>query len=148
MRRGIGRDDRKQLLFFYCVDLVDDQDGGHVVLFDLVDQALLRRADVCDRLDNKRRHVHLGDRIGHDLAHIVAQTGARLVQAGRVQKDILRLALIQHARDARARGLGLVRYDGDLLADQLVCHGGFADIRPPDHGNDRCFGNFTHCILP
>ena len=62
-----------------------------MVLLDLVDQALLRRADIRDRLDHQRRHVHLGHGIGHDLAHVVAQTGAGLVQTGRVQKDILRI---------------------------------------------------------
>ena len=119
-----------------------------MVLLDLRDQAFLRRADVRDRLNDQRRHIHLGHGIGHDLAHVVTQTGARLVQAGRIQKDILRVPAAEHARDARTRGLRLAGHDGDLLPHQLIGQRGFADIRAADHRDDRGFRNLRHCILP
>ena len=115
-----------------------------MVLLDLCDQAFLCRADVRDRLYHQHGYVHLGYRVGHDLAHVVTQTGARLVQTRRVQQNILRFSAAEHTRDARACRLRLAGYDGHLLAHQLVGQRGFAHVRPSYNGNDRSFCNFAH----
>ena len=116
------------------------------MLLDLADEVFLRRADIRDRLDHQHRCVHLGNRVGHDLAHIVAELRARLVQTRGIEKDELRVAFIEQTGDARARGLRLARNDGDLLADQTVGERAFAHIRAADNRNDRSFCDF-HKIL-
>ena len=120
--------------------------NGTPVLLELCDQALLGRTDVRDRLDHQHRRVHLGDRVGHDLAHIVAQLCARLVQTRRVQKDVLRAVFVQKTRDARARGLRLARNDGHLLADELVGERALAHVRAADDRDDRSLGYFHENI--
>ena len=117
-----------------------------MMLLDLADEVFLRRADIRDRLDHQHRCVHLGNRVGHDLAHIVAELRARLVQTRGIEKDELRVAFIEQTGDARARGLRLARNDGDLLADQTVGERTFAHIRTADNRNDRSFCDF-HKIL-
>ena len=147
VRCGVGRDDVQQLLLLDRVDLVDDEDSGHMMCLDLRDQAFLGRADVRDRLDHQHRRIHLGDRVGHDLAHIVAQLCARLVQTRRVQKDVLRAVFVQKTRDARARGLRLARDDGHLLADELVGERALAHVRAADDRDDRSLGYFHEKYL-
>ena len=132
----VGRDNGQQLLLLDGVDLIDDEDCRHMMLLDLCNQALLGRADIRDGLDHQNGNVHLGNRIRHHFAHVVAQTGARLVQTRGVQQNILRFAAAEYARNARARGLRLARYDSHLLAHQLVCQRGFAHVRPSDDSNE------------
>ena len=148
MHRRIGRNDSEQLLLLDGVDLVDDEDRRHVMLLDLCNQAFLGRADIRDRFYHQNGNVHLGNRVRHHLAHVVAQTGARLVQTRRVQKDVLRAVFVQKTRDARARGLRLAGYDSHLLAHQLVCQRGFAHVRPSYNGYDRSFCNLAHYLSP
>ena len=50
----IGRDDRQQRFFFHGIDLVDDQNRRNLCFLDLLNQLLLLRADVCDRLDEQQ----------------------------------------------------------------------------------------------
>ena len=148
MHRRIGRNDSEQLLLLDGVDLIDDEDCRHVMLLDLCNQAFLSRTDVRDRLYHQNGNIHLGNRVRHHLAHVVAQTGARLVQTRGVQQNILRFTAAEYARDARARRLRLARYDGHFLADQLVCQRGFAHVRPSYNGYDRSFCNLAHYLSP
>ena len=95
------------------------------------------------RLDEQQHRVHVRDRLARDLDHIVAQAVARLVEARRIEQDILRVAAVHHAVDAVARGLGLIRHDGDLLAHKGVRQAGFAHIRPSADG-DHSSLRFVH----
>ena len=148
MHRRVGRNDSEQLLLLDGVDLIDDEDCRHVMLLDLCNQAFLSRTDVRDRLYHQNGNVHLGNRVRHHLAHVVAQTGARLVQTRGVQQNILRFTAAEYARNARARGLRLAGYDSHLLAHQLVCQRGFAHVRPSYNGYDRSFCNLAHYLSP
>ena len=149
MRLRVNGDYREKLFLFQRIDLVNRQNSRHTVLLELCDQALLGRTNVGDRLDHQHRRVHLGYGVGHNLTHVVAQTAARPVQTGRVQKNILRAVSVEYAGDAGARGLRLARgHNGQFLPHQLIGQGGFPYIRAADHGNDRRFGNLIHCILP
>ena len=66
------------------------------------------------------------------------------MQTRGVQQNILRFTAAEYARNARARGLRLARYDSHLLAHQLVCQRGFAHVRPSYNGYDRSLFDFTH----
>ena len=92
-----------------------------------------------DRLHQQQRRFDLRKALAHNLDHVVAETGARLVQARRVEQDILRIAAVHDAVDAVARGLRLAGDDGDLLAHQRVCQTGLADVRPAADGDHSGF---------
>ena len=75
-----------------------------------------------------------------DVDHIIAQLCARPMEARRVDKHQLCIAAVNNGADAVARGLRLMGYDGDLLADERVGKRGLADIRPPGDRDHRGFG--------
>ena len=56
------------------------------------------------------------------------------MNAGRIEKDDLRLGRGHHALDRRAGGLRLIRDNRDLLSHQRIQQRGFSGIRP---ANDR-----------
>ena len=136
----IGRDDRQQRFLFHGIDLVDDQNGRNLCFPDLLNQLLLLRADVCDRLNQQNDGVDVGDRLVDDVHHVVAELRARAMEARGVDEDELRIAAVDDGADAVARGLGFMGYDGDLLADERVGKRGLADIRPPGDRDHRGFG--------
>ena len=70
------------------------------------------------------------------LCHVVTELVLRLVHPRRIEEDDLRILLRQDAEDAAARCLRLVTHNRDLLPDERVDQGGFADIRPSDHGSE------------
>ena len=68
------------------------------------------------------------------LVHPLPQLVVGLMDARRVQQNILQRAAGDHAGDAGAGGLGFGSDDSHLLADQTVGQAGFADVRSADHG--------------
>ena len=92
-----------------------------------------------DGLHKQQRGLHIGQTFAHDLDHIVAQTGAGLVQTRRIQQHKLRIAAVDHAVNAVACGLRLVGHNGDLLAHQGVGQAGLAHIGPAADGNHGGF---------
>ena len=94
------------------------------------------------RLHHQHDRVNVRDALPRDLDHIVSQTVARLVEAGRVEQDELDIVPVHHAVDPVARGLRLVGDDGDLLAHKRVRQARLAHVRPPadgDHGSSFDF---------
>ncbi len=145
--RGIGGDDRKKLLLvLHGVDLVDDEDRRRTTGADLRQKCFLLRADVCDRLDDQKHEIDVRDGLLHDADHIVAQLGARLMEARRVDENELRVPFRHDAADAVARGLRFIRDDGDLLPDEAVDQRGFADVRAAGDGYHNGF--CTHFVSP
>ena len=104
-------------------------------------------ADGGDGLDNEHHAVNVRHALAHDLHHVVAQTVARLVKTRRIHEDELRVAAVDDGADAVARRLGLVRDDGDLLAQQGVCERGLADVRPSADGDHSGFGNHSLLLI-
>ena len=141
IRLAVGRNDGEQVvLFLDSVDLVDAQNRRQVRSLDLFDELGFRDADVRHWLNEQQHRVHVRDGFARDLDHVVAQAVARLVESRRVEQHVLRVAAVHHAVNAVARGLGLVRHDGDLLAHKGVRQAGFADVRPSadsDHSGFR-----------
>ena len=74
--------------------------------------------------------------LGGDGDHILAQLVERLVNAGRVEKEVLGVGSGKNTEQLVAGRLGLGRGDGDLLAQQAIEKGGFAGIRAADHGDE------------
>ena len=62
-------------------NLIDDEHGRHPILLHALHQFLFCRTDVRHRIDNHRRNIDIGYRVIDDFYHVIAQTGARLVQS-------------------------------------------------------------------
>ena len=131
----VSGDHRQQLRRFHSVNLVDAEDAGDLLLPDPVDECLLRAAHMGDGLHQQQGAVHVGEAGGDDLHHVVPQGGLGLVEAGRVQQDILGVLPVHHAVDAVPSGLCLVGDDGHLFPHQGVGQAGLAHVGPSAHGN-------------
>ena len=129
-------DDRQQIvLALHGVDLVDAQYAGQLLLPDALEKDFLRLSHVGDGLHQQQGAVHVGEAGGDDLHHVVPQGGLGLVEAGRVQQDILGVLPVHHAVDAVPSGLCLVGDDGHLFPHQGVGQAGLAHVGPSAHGN-------------
>ena len=123
--------------------------SGHAGLLNPLDQRLLLGPDGGDRLHHQQHAVHVRDALAHDVDHIVAESGPRLVKARRVQQHELGVAVADDGGDAAARGLRLGRDDRDLLPHQGVRKRGLADVRPAAYGDHGCFCHFMlSCFIP
>ena len=91
---GIRRNHGQKRLFFHGVDLIDDEDGRRTGGLALLDQGQLLLADVCNRLDDEQNRVDVGNRFLHNIDHIVAEFGARAMEARRVDEDELRILAV------------------------------------------------------
>ena len=60
----------------------------------------------------------------------------------------LGVAVVHHAVNAVAGGLGLVGHDGDLLAHQSVGQAGLTHIGSAANGDHSGFGNVVHSFDP
>ena len=136
----IGRDDRQQRVLFHGIDLVDDQNRRNLCFPDLLNQLLLLRADVCDRLNQQNDGVDVDDGLIDDVDHIIAQLCARPMEARRVDKHQLRIAAVDDGADAVARGLRLMRNNCNFLTHERVCKRGLANVRAACDRDHRGFG--------
>ena len=94
----IGRYNRQQRFFFHGIDLVDDQNRRNLCFLDFLNQLLLLRADVCDRLNEQNNGIDVGNRLIDDVHHIIAQLRARSMEARRVDKHQLCIAAVNNGR--------------------------------------------------
>ena len=136
---GIRRNHGQKRLFFHGVDLIDDEDGRRTGGLALLDQGQLLLADVCNRLDDEQNRVDVDNRFLHNIDHIVAEFGARAMEARRVDEDELRILAVQNGTDAVARGLRLMGNDCEFFADERVCQRGFSDVWPARNRNHGGF---------
>ena len=145
VRRGVGGDYAQELGLLNRVNLVDGQHGGHAGVPYLPDKLRLLPADGGDGLDDEHDGVDVRNALAHDLVHILAEAGARAVEARRVHEDELRLSARDDAGYAPARGLRLVRHYRDLLAHKGVGERALADVGA---AGDGYHGVFSHIIPP
>ena len=141
----IGRNNRQQRFLFHGIDLVDDQNRRNLCFPDLLNQLLLLRADVCDRLNQQNDGVDVGHGLIDDVDHIIAQLCARSMEARRVDKHQLCIAAVDDGADAVARGLRLMRNNCDFLTHERVCKRGLANVRAACDGDHRGF--CVHMLL-
>ena len=137
----VSRNHRQQLRRLHSVDLVDAQDAGDLFLPDAVDQRLLRSSHMGDGLHQQQRAVHIAEAGGHDLYHVIPQSGLGLVQSRRIQQNVLGVLPIHNAVDPVPGCLGLVGNDGDLFAHQRVGQAGLAHVGPSANGDHGGFCN-------
>ena len=118
-----------------------------MILLHAVNQFLLRRSDMGHRVNHQCGNVHIGDGVIDDLYHIISQTGTRLMQTRRVLKDKLAIPFGYHTGNPGTGCLGLIGYNRNLGAHQLVEQGGFSHIRLAYNGNDSALF-YTHVYSP
>ena len=143
IRFAVERDDGKELFRLNGIELVDGKHRRAVCRLDACDQLALLRSERGDRLHNEHDGVHIRDALAHDIHHIVAKAGARLMEAGGIKKYELRLPALAHGGDAVSRRLRFVGYDGDLLSGESVRQGGLADVGPSANGDHGSFRNHS-----
>ena len=98
------------------------------------------------RLDQQNDDIGIGRATPSGGDHGAVQPAAGLKQAGRVDKDDLRVALDGDTADPRARRLYFMGHDRDLGPHHPVEQGGFARIGLSDQGNET--GTGGHGICP
>ena len=118
------------------VDLIDDRNGGAAPA-QRVDQHLLRLIDAGVRLEQHHGHIHVAQRIAGGLVHPLAQLVFCLVDAGRVQQDILQRPPGNDAGDPGAGGLRFGGDNGHLFPHQQVGQAGFAHVGPADDRHEH-----------
>ena len=91
-----------------------------------------RGLPVARRLDEENEDVGVARRLAGRLVHPLAEPRPRLVQAGRVDEDELRVARGEHAPHGVARGLRVEADDRDRLAQQRIEQRALADVGPAD----------------
>ena len=143
IRFAVERDDGKELFRLNGIELVDGEYGRTVCRLDARDQLALLRPDGGDRLYNEHDGVHIRNALAHNIHHIVAEAGARLMEAGGIEKYELRFTALAHGGDAVSRRLRLVGDDGNFLPGKSIRQGGFADVGPSADGDHGSFRNHS-----
>ena len=115
MEGGVFGDGFGELFPVHEVDLVEHEYGRKLRLSDLFDQFLLDVPGGISGLGDEDHGVGGPDGRADGLHHVLPELGPRSVDAGRVEEDVLVLALRQNPGDPVPRGLGLGRNDGDLF---------------------------------
>ena len=77
-------------------------------------------ADSLSRFNDEDRTIHTAKGFVGGLYHEIAKASSRLVHTGGVEEYELILTLGKNSRYTVSCGLGLFRYDCDLLADHRV----------------------------
>ena len=135
-RRSLYRSMMGRIVSFRTTStLLMSRKTGFVDLPEHLDDELVAVAEGLGGVDEEAEQVGRLER-GVDEAHHPPVEGVeRLVDAGIVDEDDLALVGRLDAQDADPGRLGLVRDDGDLLAQDGVDEGGFADVRTPEEGH-------------
>ena len=129
-RREVLDERQQPLLGVRAVDLVDQQDDRQADALQFVEHALVL-VGPAQRLDHEQVHVDVRQRRDRRAVHVAVHRARLLrVDARQVDEHDLHARLVQHAQDARARGLRLRAHDADLLPDQRVQQRGLAHVRP------------------
>ncbi len=125
----IGLDEREELAMVDEIDLVDHQkDRGLHVLELLQDELIARELVRARRLSHQQDQIDTLIGVTRNLHHMTIERAARPRQPRRIDEDQLGLRGRLDTGDPAARGLGLGRDNGDLLAHQGIQQRGFADI--------------------
>ena len=147
IRCGVERDDLQKAGLVHGVDLIDEQYRRSAALAQALDERFLLRSDCRHRLNHQQHRVHIRDTLAHDLNHVVAKAGARLMEARSVHQDKLRIPAVHDRGYAVAGGLRLVGNYGYLFADECVRKRGFADVRAAAYRYHCRFGHYSSPII-
>ena len=129
--------ERQQLVLLQEIDLVQEHEALRVrVLFFLVgdqfDDVLIALPEFLRGVDDERDDVRFRERGSDVIHHPHVEAMQRLVHARRVQKRDLPPRVVEHADDAIARGLRLVRHDRDLVPQHAIEQRRFAGVGTTD----------------
>ena len=120
------------------VDLVDDADG---VRRDAVGHQLVAAADGLRGVDHEAHDVDVADRALGGGVEPLAERGAGLVDARRVDEHDLGVGPVEHPPDLGAGRLRLVRDDGHLGAEDAVEQRGLAHVGAADEGDEAAIAS-------
>ena len=142
-RRVQRLDERQQGIALQRIDLVEHENGaapGALQTFDDAIGVLAGQSATVGRklfgIDRKQHDIGIGSAAPCGLDHRAVEPAPRREDAGRVDEDELRVSAHRDAAHRHARGLHLLRDDGDLLADGGVDERGLAGIRGAQDGNE------------
>ena len=124
------------------VNLVDKQNDRYGHLTDAVEEILILLG-IFYNIGNIKEDVSIGKRTFRELKHHLLHLVVRLENAGSVGEYYLAVSLIDDTHDTMARGLGLERGNGNLLADELIHQRTLTDIRIAYYIYKSCF---EHCF--
>ncbi len=119
-----------------AVDLVEHQDSRRAATAHQRGDALIEPTRRPGDIDEQTDHVGVGDGAARLLDHKRAQLGARVVDAGCIDKNNLRVGAGQNATDRHASRLRLGRDDRYFLAEQSVEQRRLADVGLADQGDE------------
>ena len=132
----VALDDGQDLVLPDGVDLVDEEeDGLQLHLPEDLDDELVAVAEGLGGVDEEAEEVGRLQRGEDEVHHPPVEGVEGLVDAGVVDEDDLAPVGGLDAQDADAGRLGLVRDDGDLLAEKGVDERGLADVRAAEEGH-------------
>ena len=137
-------DCRKDLLFFHCIDLINDQNDRHANALELLCNVALTGSNEGRRLNQPHNCIHLFQGTLCNGYHILSKLILRLMDTRRIQKNDLSLLTGIDCLDAVSGGLGLLGCDRDLLADQMVHQGRFPNVRAANNCNKSGFKIWCH----
>ena len=83
-------------------------------------------------IDHQQNEVHTLQARQSRLQHHPIHRVSPFVNAGRIEKNHLRIGPIRNREDSVPRRLWFVGDDRDLLADESVQKRGLSDVRPTD----------------
>ena len=115
---AVNRHDLQQFLLFDRINLIDYENRRQLLFFDSGDQRLFLRPDGRDRLHHQQHAVHIRDALAHNVDHIIAEFGTRLVEARCVHQDKLGFTAAHNRGDPVAGCLRLIGDNGDFFPDQ------------------------------
>src|SRR5579863_9356272 len=110
------------------IDLVNGEHGGPSQPREIGEKAAVFTIHPPARGDYADHHFTFVETAPCRFDHAAVERAVRFMQAGRVDQDHLGIGIAANSDDAPASGLRLGRYDGDLLADDAIEQGRFADV--------------------
>ena len=136
----VAVDQRQKLRLLDLVHFIQEQKDGPVEAADPFDGETGRRGRMpAEASTIERKNVDAFEGVLQFVHHLAAEGVFRLVDAGRVDENDLRVVAIQDALNAIARGLRLGRNDGDFAADERIDERGFAGVGAADNGDESGF---------
>src|SRR5881296_3342104 len=127
---AIGLNQRQQARLAHQVHLVDDEERRRAAFLEPVDHEPVAGARRFRRLDQEENQVHFREGVERGFDHPLIEPELGLVDARRVHEDQLGVGQVLDAKNPGSGRLGLVRDDGDLVAEDAVQERRLSHVRP------------------